>query len=218
MLIDNRTTHQNGQATTIFEYFQSCLGEGEEFKLVTGYYSLQTFAKLLPLLDKYENLELVLGHITGGDNQNLEKFYLKNETLKITDSLDFINKIPEIITFLKQDKVQIKTTNPEFCHAKVYLSRSQTNYENNFAISGSSNFTPSGLGQIPSSNIELNHVFETGNNSIKELENWFNNLYEKALDNKDEVLVEIEKYYKTEYSPEEVYNLILWHFFNQDIQ
>jgi ERCC4-related helicase len=217
MLIDNRTTHQNGQATTIFEYFQSCLGEGEEFKLVTGYYSLQTFAKLLPLLDKYENLELVLGHIAGNDGQDLEKFYLKNETLTISDSLDFVNKIPEIINFLKQDKVQIKTTNPEFCHAKVYLSLSEK-YKKDFAISGSSNFTPSGLGQIPSSNIELNHVFEAGNNSIEELEKWFDELYKKALENKDEVLAEIEKYYKTEYSPEEVYNLILWHFFNQDIQ
>ena len=218
MLIDNRTEYENGQPKTIFEYFQNRLGQGEKFKLVTGYYSLQTFAKLLPLLDKYENLELVLGHIAGEEGQNLEKFYLKNETLTISDSMDFVNKIPEIITFLKQDKVQIKTTNPEFCHAKVYLSLSKKDYTKNFAISGSSNFTPSGLGQIFSSNIELNHVFETGNNSINELEKWFDELYKKALDNKDEVLVEIEKYYKTEYSPEEIYNLILWYLFNQDVQ
>lgn len=216
MLIDNRTQSQNGQPTTIIEYLENNLDQGQEtFKMVTGYYSLQSLAKLLSILDKYQNLELVLGHIAG-DNTNSEKFYLTEDSLKITDSLDFIHKIPKILEFLKQGKVKIKTTNPEFCHAKMYLALSKNDYKNNFAISGSSNFTPSGLGQIPSSNIELNHIFEAGDNSIPELKNWFESLYQKATDNKSEVLADIEKYYKNEYTPEDIYNKIIFHLFIQD--
>ncbi|MEI6728469.1 MAG: helicase-related protein [bacterium] len=215
MLIDNKTEYSNGQPKTVAQYLEENLTDGN-FKLVSGYYSLQTLSTLLDHLDRYESIQLLLGYLTE-NSANLDIFALKNETLSIKNTLKFSIEIPKILDFIEQPKVEIKTKHPDFCHAKMYLARNKNEYKKNFAISGSSNFTPSGLGQIPTSNIELNHEFKD-KSAIDELEIWFDNIYSEAKDNKIEVIEQIRNYFKQEYLPSEIYDKIIYHLFLNEFE
>jgi len=212
MLIDNKHSYQDGQEVTVIAYLKKKILQGE-LDLVSGYYSLQTIAELLPELKKLEKIKMILGY--NSDHQHeiqKDAFYLKNESLSIENSLKFVEKMKEVVDFLEQNNVAIRTKHPDFCHAKMYVNDAN-HVEKSFAITGSSNFTPSGLGQIPSSNIELNQVFQGGASNIDELKKWFDSIYASANDNKKEVLDEIKNFYKAEYSPEEIYNKAIFHLF-----
>lgn len=217
MLIDNKNEFSNGEYKTVISYLLNELNEGA-LSLVSGYYSLQIFSKLLSNLNSLDKVRMVLGYISDikSDSKNAT-FSIKNESLTILESLKFVEQIDNVLEFLADPKVEIRTKHPDFCHAKMYLNKTKSS-KNTFAISGSSNFTPSGLGLIPSSNIELNHVFGAGSPHIDELQQWFEMVYTSSNDNKTEVLNEIRNYFKTEYQPFEIYDKIIYHLFLSEFE
>ena len=88
---------------------------------------------------------------------------------------------------MKLDEVSVKTLEPNFCHAKLYLFDSEDkDPKNQFYITGSSNLTEAGIGLKESHNIELNNLNFGGDSQYKELQRWFESLWnnEKAFDEK----------------------------------
>ena len=226
MLIDNYFTTD----LSVFKYLTNNLAKGS-FSLITGYYSPRAMLKLLPQLQKLEKVEMILGYLSEMEKAKTESWNLENDILTLEQSLSELGwqeDLEELMNFLKSQKVTIKTIHPDFCHAKVYVYE-DTDKRHSFSILGSSNLTSSGLGiygkpkgenntQKQNGNFEANILTESANNNdFKEIKSWLTEIGNKACENKQLILAEIEKFYKSQYSPEEIYNLILWYLFGADL-
>jgi len=122
----------------------------------------------------------VLGDIVNIDAINDRTLDLLNENITVEAALKLNKVAQEAVRFLKLDRVEAKTLEPNFCHAKAYLFKPKNNDDRNiYFISGSSNLTEAGVGLKHTNNIELN-IAETGNNNqYKELALWFDDLWMK---------------------------------------
>ena len=219
MLIDNKKFSNNNP--TVIKYLEDNLQNGD-FKLVSGYYTIATLQKLLPKFSQLNSTKLILGKLSGFPNQtntpNHNKKSTESSNFNLQQCFEYLVGLEGILEYLESNKANIKSVDPDFCHAKCYIY-TDADAKHSFAISGSSNLTPSGLGMYPSSNVELNHVFQGGiDHNYNELNNWYDSLWNSAKNNKQEVINEIKNYYKTDYTPEEVYQLILWHLFQDQIK
>lgn len=219
MLIDNffSTTE------SVYKYLSERLGEGE-FGLVSGYYSPKIMMKLLSKLESLERLEMILGHLSEQEQREKQTFTIVNDTLNLQQSLAELGwqvEMDRLIQYLSSDKVVIKTVHPDFCHAKSYIYKDR-NQDSSFAILGSSNLTFSGLGGLQESvggNFEANWRVSGGDKyNFEALEKWFVEISKKAQDHKSEVIAEINKFYKKEYTPSQIYDLISWHLFHKSMQ
>ena len=221
MLIDNkRFSSSNG---TVWDYLDKNCKNGQ-FKSVSGYYTIFALQKLLPKFRQMHKVNLILGNIVGGDKDQAmlgSKINSKDHeenNFNLNQSFEYLNELQPLLELLESDKVGIRTVDPNFCHSKLYLYRDQ-DPKLSFSISGSSNLTPNGLGIFDSSNVELNHVFESeSNHDLIELDKWFQDLWQYAKDNKQEEIDKIKQFYKPNYTPEEIYKLTLWHLFQKDIE
>jgi len=70
---------------------------------------------------------------------------LLNDNITIGAALKLSLLAKEAVSFLKQEKVKVKTLEPNFCHAKAYIIESTSKEEpENYYIMGSSNLTEAG--------------------------------------------------------------------------
>lgn len=229
MILDNENDNLK-----VHEWITRYTEEGT-LDIVTGYFTIGALAYLSKGLNqKISSFRMVLGDIVSIDSIEERPLDLLNENITIEASLKLSSIAKEAVAFLKQEKVQAKTLEPNFCHAKNYLFEpSKDDDRNKYFISGSSNLTEAGIGLKKTHNIELN-IAETGNNNqYKELVNWFNSLWEKPqahikktiiqangrevkVDFKEYLIGEIEKIF-IKYSPREIYYKILFELFGNQI-
>lgn len=229
MLIDNHSTDKK-----VYNWIEKYIAEGD-FSLVTGYFTIGALVYFSNLAnDKIKNYRFVLGDITQRDSGLVKSLDLLNADLSIEKALSLKKIALKAVEFLKLDDVSVKTLEPNFCHAKLYLFNSNDNDpRNHFYITGSSNLTEAGIGLKESHNIELNVADFGGNSQYKELQMWFENLWknEKAFEEKivvDEkgiekkvkfkqyLIDEISKLFQ-DYLPKDIYYKILFELFSQDI-
>jgi hypothetical protein len=159
MILDNENEN-----LSVHEWISSYTEQGK-LDIVTGYFTIGALAWLSKNInDKISDFRLVLGDIVNVDAIDNRPLDLLNENISIEASLKLSSLSKEAVHFLKQNKVIVKTLEPNFCHAKSYLfNPNKKDYRNKYFISGSSNLTEAGIGLKQTNNIELN-IAETGNN------------------------------------------------------
>jgi ERCC4-related helicase len=226
MIIDNEN-----QKLKVHEWITKYNEEGT-LDVVTGYFTIGALAYLSKSTnDKIENYRFVLGDIVNFDKK-IKALDLLNESIDIDTVFKLKRLSKEAVDFLNLKNVNVKTLEPNFCHAKLYLKTAKTDDRNHYFISGSSNLTEAGIGQKITSNVELN-IAETGNNNqYKELLDWFNDLWnrpqahsKKTLidengkksypDFKEYLIAEISKIFDT-FTPEQIYYKILFELFHKE--
>ncbi len=226
MIIDNEN-----QKLKVHQWLAKYNEEGN-LDVVTGYFTIGALAFLTSVTNlKIESYRFVLGDIVNFDTK-IKALDLLNESIDIETSFKLSKLAKEAVNFLNLKKVDVKTLEPNFCHAKLYLKTATNDDRNHYFISGSSNLTEAGIGQKTTSNVELN-IAETGNNNqYKELVDWFNDLWNKPQahskktvidengkktfpDFKQYLIDEISKLFDT-YSPEQIYYKILFELFNKE--
>lgn len=118
----------------------------------------------------------------------------------LTDETETL--LSEIKNWLAAGKLEVRVYTKEKLHAKAYLfAYPQQTYENGIGIVGSSNLTLSGL----RNNTELN-VLVHGNDNFKQLNGWFDRLWEEAEPFNVGLMEEIEQSWAgTLYTPWDVY-------------
>ena len=164
MLIDNHSTNQK-----VYDWIEKYINEGD-FSLVTGYFTIGAlvyFSKITR--DHVNNYNFVLGDITQRDSGLVNSLDLLNADLSIEKALSLKKLALEAVEFLNLESVSVKTLEPNFCHAKLYLFNSADDEpRNNFYITGSSNLTEAGIGLKKSHNLELNVAVFGGNSQYKD--------------------------------------------------
>ncbi|GBU23872.1 hypothetical protein R83H12_00491 [Fibrobacteria bacterium R8-3-H12] len=204
MLLDN------SPGKTIFEWLKKYAEIGE-MDIVTGYFTLGALAWLNENFnDKIDKFRFVWGGIASEADDKIVRIDLLNQDIGIKNVLKLKKTADNAVNFLKQNKVEVKTSEPNFCHAKMFLLNTADDRKK-FYLTGSSNLTESGIGQRHTSNVELN-IGNTGdNNEYKELAVWFNGLWnnnEKVHNAKQKFIDEISKIFK-EYMPSDIYFKII---------
>lgn len=209
--------------------------ESGELDVVTGYFTIGALAWLSKEVNqKIQNFRMVLGDIVNIDHVEERPLDLLNENITIEASLQLSVLAQKAVAFLRQDKVCVKTLEPNFCHAKNYLFKPVIKDDRNYYfVSGSSNLTEAGIGLKETNNIELN-IAETGNNNqYKELVTWFDDLWNKPQAHEYKTLVEkdgkkskmnfkqyliseIEKIF-IRYTPRDLYYKVLFELFGNQM-
>ena len=242
MIIDNKQSYgSNMNIKTvwdcIFDYSNPGKGREGTMDIVTGFFSIAALHILHTALSKDNKYRIVLGDIH--DMARDEDFLKKAVNLLQGDSalesaFQLSTYAKNAIAFLKRKTVEVRTINNAFCHAKSYVFEDNDDPAHDYGIVGSSNLTEAGLGIKESSNVELNLV-ETGreNAAVKDLKRWFENQWNTVAsakiaipiengktiekDAKAYLIEQIEQIFKA-YTPEEIYQKILFEFFRADIE
>lgn len=228
MIIDNENEHLK-----VHEWISKYTSNGS-MSIVTGYFTIGALAFLSKVTnEKIEQYRFVLGDIVSFDTDKVRALDLLNENIGIEASLALSNVAREAVAFLELEKVQAKTLEPNFCHAKVYLyQHDQNNPQNNYYILGSSNLTEAGVGMKTTNNVELNTANFGSVSEYPELLTWFEKLWNRPQAHLDKTIVDVngketkvnfKKYLIDEisrifevYTPEQIYFKILFELFNVD--
>ena len=228
MLLDNENNNLK-----VHEWLKEYTEKGE-MDIVTGYFTVGALAYLSNQVnEKIKSFRFVLGDIVNIDLVKDRTIDLLNENITVEAALKLSKVAQEAVEFLKQDKVEAKTLEPNFCHAKVYLFNPEQDERHKYFISGSSNLTEAGIGLKKTNNVELN-IAETGNNSqYQELIKWFDELWEKKQAHKEKTIIdeagniykkpfkqylieEIEKIF-IKYTPKQLYYKVLFELFGNPL-
>ncbi len=223
MLLDNKTAVP-GKPASVFNYLRKYTGDGQ-LDVVSGFFSIQILARLQHELNDPVRFRLILGELIKHNAQLDLTIDLLTERRGIEGDFWKRQVSRDAVRFLSQDKVEVKTVKPNFCHAKAYLYEAPNGQDHhNFFVSGSSNLTEAGLGLRPTSNVELN-IAKTGtDNEYPDLRTWFDALWKNrearaeigGVSFKQSLIDEISKLYR-DYSPAQLYYKVLFEFFKDDL-
>lgn len=228
MILDNKNENQK-----VYEWLKDYTEAGK-IDIVTGYFTVGALSYLSRQVNtKIKEFRMVLGDIVNFDVVQDRTIDLLSENITIEAALNLSSLAKEAVEFLKQAKVEAKTLEPNFCHAKVYLFNPETDDRHKYFISGSSNLTEAGIGLKATNNVELN-IAETGNNNqYLELVKWFNELWRSKeahvtktiIDEsgkkhtqpfKDYLIAAIEKIF-IQYTPKQLYYKVLFELFGTQL-
>jgi superfamily II DNA/RNA helicase len=228
MIIDNKNNEKR-----VYEWLNEYTETGK-MDMVTGYFTVGALSYLSRRInEKISSFRLILGDIVNIDMIQDRTIDLLNENITIEAALKLSSVAQEAVRFLKQEKVEAKTLEPNFCHAKIYLFNPENDERHKYFISGSSNLTEAGIGLKSTNNVELN-IAETGNNNqYQELVKWFDTLWKSKEAHKTKTIVHadgkktttffkdylieaIEKIF-IKYTPKQLYYKVLFELFGNQI-
>ncbi len=229
MILDNENEHLK-----VHEWITKYTESGN-LSIVTGYFTVGALAWLSHTTqNKIDHYRFVLGDIVNFETDKERALNLLNENIGIEASLALSQVAREAVSFLELDKVEAKTLEPNFCHAKLYqYKHGEKDPQKDYYISGSSNLTEAGVGLKATNNVELNMANFGSAPEYTTLIHWFNQLWERPQAHKEKTLVdengkenkvpfkkylidEIKKIFK-EYTPKELYYKVLFELFGDDV-
>lgn len=233
MLIDN----ENGKKQ-LHEWLVELVKSGK-MDIVTGYFTVGGLSFVAKHLNEdIDKFRFVIGDIVSSGEEEVQGLDLLNENLTLANVFEISSAARTAVQFLKQDKVLVKTLEPNFCHAKAYIFKAKTsNLEkgdaSDFYVTGSSNLTEAGIGLKRTSNIELNMVGQGTEANYNEIRDWFQQLWKRKeahdqktikeatgvthrLPFKKYLIQEIQKIYR-HYSPQEIYYKVLFELFGDRV-
>ncbi len=222
MLHDNSTTE-----TSVHTWILKQTKTGK-LDVTSGYFTVGILTFISRNLNqKIENFRFVLGDIVANDQDRDRPINLLTETITVDAALQLNQLAQYAVEFLKQDKVKVRTVEPNFCHAKTILFRTLSKPDSYF-ITGSSNLTEAGLGLQHTSNIELNIVGQGSAADYNEICRWFDDLWNreqtqdyKTVDGrkvpfKQYLIQQIEGIFRL-YTPRELYYKTLFELFREQM-
>ncbi|WP_164994287.1 helicase-related protein [Candidatus Kuenenia stuttgartiensis] len=228
MILDNKNENKK-----VYQWLKEYTESGK-IDIVTGYFTVGALSYLSHQInEKIQAFRMVLGDIVNIDMMQDRTIDLLSENIAIEAALKLSSVAKEAVEFLKQEKVEAKTLEPNFCHAKVYLFNPEKDDRHKYFISGSSNLTEAGIGLKETNNIELN-IAETGNNNqYLELVKWFDELWKSKEAHKSKTIVDesgkkhttpfkeylieaIERIF-IKYTPKQLYYKVLFELFGNQL-
>lgn len=209
---------------SVGEFLRDVVKEGSELSIVSAYFTIFAYYGLHEQLDSIKSMKFLFGEPTfiTSDTVDVRNYRIEDESIVINPEEKFGQKrIAAKCADWIRNKVEVKSiVKPNFLHGKMYYADLDSKgYPK--AISGSSNFTTSGLGlKDKANNIELNLIVDSDRQK-NELKGWFDLIWNDTTglvqDVKEEVLKYLERLYK-ENEPELVYFKTLYSVFNDYLE
>lgn len=226
MLLDNKTKKEDSEFYKVFDFIKKNTENGV-LELVTGFFSINALALMKEDINQAEKFRFILGNLMQEESQTNKIIDLLNGDHSITNTFTLSDSAKKAVEFLEQEKVQVKTIQRNFCHAKAYIYNDK-DPRKNYHIIGSSNLTDAGLGIKDSSNIELNTASTGNNNDYKEIKKWFkhqwDNIAQEKIELPDKSKVDVKEYWIEliknlfkQWSPNDLYYKVLYELFKDDL-
>ncbi|GBU20505.1 helicase [Fibrobacteres bacterium R8-0-B4] len=204
MLLDNT---KDGTTDKTVAGWLSTHAEAGDMDIVTGYFTIGALSWLNEHINrKIDQFRIIWGGIAGDP----AKFDLLNQEIGIGNVLRLRKLAENAIKFLEQEKVDVKSIESDYCHAKLFLLNAADD-SRKFFVTGNSNLTEAGLGTGPANHIELNTAVIGGGGEHNEFAAWFDALWNntrKLKEAKQDFLDEIANVFK-EYTPCDIYMKIV---------
>ena len=227
-LLDNATTFTGQEPRSVMGYLERYASEPGKIKIVSGYVSISALARFYETINLHaEHFKLVIGDYAEQNSAGRRVLNIMigaNATQLFRTALDAKNAL----AFLDLEKVEARTLQPNFCHAKLYLFEAK-DHRHSFHIIGSANMTGAGLGFQRHNNLELSVSSHSQEGAYKEADDWFDLLWGrkeckskvrdeegKEITFKDFLKHEIQKLIKP-WTPGEIYYKILYELFKEKL-
>ena len=217
--------------------FSDLIKDTRYFDVLVGYFYASGFYALQKSLENVEKIRVLIGIGTGEEAFELieesrkdpqQKLYLSHKETKdrfsehvvkemegSPDSREVEEGVRKFVEWLRSGKLEIKVYPDEKIHAKVYIMTfKEGDRDKGRVITGSSNFTRSGL----KDNIEFN--VELKNNSDYEFSlKKFNDLWQRSVDVSEEYVQTIEEktWLNEEITPYDLYLKFLYEYLKERI-
>ncbi len=195
---------------------------------VTGYFTVGALAFLAEKINaEVSKFRFVIGDIVSAEVEDERPLDLLNENVTAEGALSLAAAARQAVDFLRQDKVLVKTLEPNFCHAKTFIYRSGE-APRSFYLTGSSNLTEAGLGMKETHNVEMNIVGQGTEANFGELRDWFARLWEmpqaslkKTVDGRKvsfkQYLIDLISRLFVQYTPRDLYYKTLFELFGRPL-
>ena len=223
----------NQEKQTLLERFRILIKDTKFFDCLVGYFYISGFQQLYEPLEKTKKIRILVGISTNQQildliqqandelrsHATIKEQYgklLKTEIDNQEESSQLDASVQKFLEWLKSGKLEIKAYPTNKLHAKLYImSFGENNIDAGRIITGSSNFTQSGLKDNLEFNVELKD--KPDYQFAKEK---FAELWEEAVDLKETCLKTIQEktYFKQNILPYQLYLKCLYEYFKDDLK
>lgn len=224
IIIDNQNSESLAQS--INEYLNDDELSISEVQIASAFFNPRGFNLILKSLKEVKKIKIMLGaepepeskrvrklpgdpydfdNLLIEDNINLLSEALKDERDSLPFDLENDKAIKNLLSFLKSKQIEVRRYTKKFLHAKAFLFIG----EDKQFVTGSSNLTLGGL----KNNLELNlGIFD--NELQQRVEDWYLELWD---DSEPYDLAKIYEDLYEEYSPYEIYLIVLWKLYGEEL-
>jgi superfamily II DNA/RNA helicase len=234
------TFFTNEPGSTLLDRFLRTLKDGQYFDILVGYFRTSGFFRLYQSFESIEKIRILVGlnidkktyeiieesnlslreqtTIDFETNQNTRTTFssaVVNELEKSEDSFDVELGVKKFIEFIQSGKLEIRAYPSKDIHAKVYILRfKETDRDYGRVITGSSNFSESGLIANREFNVELKN-----SSDVKFALAKFEDLWKDAVDISKEYIetVHTKTWLNDIITPYELYLKFLYEYFQEKI-
>ncbi|MCE7738467.1 MAG: DEAD/DEAH box helicase family protein, partial [Candidatus Heimdallarchaeota archaeon] len=227
----------NEENNKLVDRFAVLIKHSQFFDCLVGYFYTSGFHSLYKSLEKTEKIRILIGIST-----NKDTFYLIQESQKQVQTElklshketknEYSNKVAEeyensedsvevesgtkkFIEWIKSDKLEIRVYPAEKIHSKLYIMTFEEGFiDKGRVITGSSNFTQSGLRDNLEFNVELKN-----SSDHKFALDQFNKLWENSVDVSEEYIetIDTKTWLNDKITPYELYLKFLYEYLEEKI-
>jgi len=229
------TFFTNEQNATLLDRFTTILEHVKYFDVLVGYFRTSGFHRLYKSFEDVEKIRILVGlnidrktyEIFEASQQGEFDFESHDKTKKMysatvqhelnqsEDNSEIEIGVKKFIEFLQSGKIEIKAYPSENIHAKVYVCRFPENHlDYGRVVTGSSNFSESGLVANREFNVELKNKAD-----VEFALTQFEDLWKDAVDLKQEYIDTIQKktWLNDDILPYDLYLKFLYEYFKEEI-
>lgn len=231
------TFFTNEPERNLYDRFDKILEKNTQFfDVLVGYFRASGFYLLQDALDKVEKTRILIGintdkqivnmyegaqgtieEISLSNKESIDEYKksLESEFEKSEDTQKVENGVNKFITLLKEKKLEIRIYTKQPIHAKIYIMRDFSDSPDyGRVITGSSNFSQSGLVNNLEFNVELKNSAD-----VKFALEKFEELWKDSVEVNNECIDTIENktWIKSDITPYEMYVKFLYEYFKEEI-
>ena len=227
------TFFTNEEGHTLYDRFNKILNNNVQFfDILVGYFRSSGFYKMYESMERVEKTRILVGlnldkksleliheakninQIDFMSNADTKKYYseeVNEEIEKSEDSKDVEMGIKKFIEFINSGKLEIRVYPHHPIHAKVYIMRKDLSKSEDYGkvITGSSNFSKSGLIDQLEFNVELKD-----SRDVRFAEEKFEELWKNSIEVNDEYTDKAKKsWIREDITPYELFIKCLYEYF-----
>lgn len=223
------------EGTSLYERFRRTLKEVEFFDVLVGYFRISGFHQLHEVLEEVDQIRILVGLNIGETTYGLLQDHRGDKTFDfeshakaraairdhVVDELERAEEAEEVeeglrtfVRFLEDGKMEIRAFPTANIHAKVYIGRYDSDIHYGHVITGSSNFTESGLVGQREFNVELKDRADVEFALQK-----FEGLWEQGVEVTEDFVQTLRRdtWLNDEITPRDIYLKFLYEYFEEDI-
>lgn len=235
MNYNDLTFFTNEEGRTLSGRFKKILKNNTQFfDVLVGYFRTSGFYEMYEAMEGIEKVRILVGLNVDRKTVELLNISKNNEYLATKevkerftgsikyemdnseDKVDVEKGISKFIEYIQNGKLEMRIYPDEPLHAKVYIMRKDMNISEDYGkvITGSSNFSHSGLKGNLEFNVELKNQ-----NDVKFAQDKFEELWKSSIDITSEYIdtIKNETWLKDDITPYELYLKFLYEYFYDEI-